>query len=248
MSLRAAAQPHNTPAAPLQAVAPEKRSWWSLREYGRRIWTVHLVLLAIFAILAVIAHSLRADRLDVWITDQIQRLTVFDGPLQLVSWFGYTPQEIVILGAIIALIFAVGYRVESLFLLISVVGSNLIGALVKNLVARPRPGAPAVHVLRHLGGYSFPSGHVLTYISFFGFLAYLAWVEPRNSLVRGIVLVPCLALLILIGPSRIYVGAHWASDVIGAYLLGVVWLSVILRLYVAWLARGAPEAPSRGGS
>ena len=90
--------------------------------------------------------------------------------------------------------------------------------------------------------------HVLAYISFPGFLAYPAWVEPRNSLVRGLVLAPCLTLLILVGPARIYVGAHWASDVIGAYLLGIVWLSASPRLYDAWLARGAPEAPSRVGS
>jgi len=202
-----------------------------------------LVILAIFAVLAAAAHWLRADRLDVWITDQIQRLHVLDGLLWLVSWIGYTPEEIVILGVIIAVVFAVGYRVESAFLLISVLGSNLLGLLVKDLVARPRPNAPSVQVLHHVGGYSFPSGHVLTYIAFFGFLAYLAWVEPRNPLVRGVVIVPCLALVILVGPSRIYEGAHWASDVIGAYLLGFVWLSVILRAYVAWIARGAREAP-----
>jgi len=205
-----------------------------------------MVILVIFAALAGAAHWLRADRLDVWITDQVQRLHVLDGLLWLVSWIGYTPEEIVILGVIIVLVFAVGYRVESLFLLISVVGINVLGGVVKDLVARPRPNGPSIQVLRHVGGYSFPSGHVLTFIAFFGFLAYLAWVEPRNALVRGIVLVPCLALVMLVGPSRIYEGAHWASDVIGAYLLGFVWLSAILRAYVAWIARGAPEAPRAG--
>jgi undecaprenyl-diphosphatase len=249
MSLRANARPPGSPAAPLQAVAPKKRSWWSLQEYGRRAWTVHVVILAIFAVLAAGAHWLRADRVDVWITDQIQRLHVLDGLLWLVSWIGYTPEEIVIFGVIIVLVFAVGYRVESLFLLISAVGSNLLGLLVKDLVARPRPNAPSVHVLHHVGGYSFPSGHVLTYIAFFGFLAYVAWVEPRNSLVRNLVLVPCVILVILVGPSRIYEGAHWASDVIGAYLLGFVWLSAMLRGYVAWIARGAREGPGgvKGG-
>ena len=59
---------------------------------------------------------------------------------------------------------------------------------------------------------------------------------------RGLVLAPCLTLLILVGPARIYVGAHWASDVIGAYLLGIVWLSASPRLYDAWLARRAGSA------
>ena len=44
-------------------------------------------------------------------------------------------------------------------------------------------------------------------------------------------------MLLLIGPSRIYMGAQWTSDVLGAYLLGGLWLSVVLRAYVAWLDR-----------
>ena len=54
---------------------------------------------------------------------------------------------------------------------------------------------------------------------------------------RALIIGPCLGLLLLIGPSRIYMGAHWTSDVLGAYLLGGLWLSVVLRAYVAWLDR-----------
>ena len=240
-TIREAAPPPESPIPPLQKVAPERKPWWSLRHRGREVWTVHLILLAVFAVLAAIAHSLRADRLDVWITDQIQRPGLLEAPLQAVSWIGYTPQEVVIIAAIVLLVFALGYRVEAVFLLVSVIGSNILGALVKNLVARPRPSAPLVHVLHHVGGYSFPSGHVLTFIALFGFLAYVAYVEPSNPLVSRFVLIPCLILLILVGPSRIYLGAHWASDVIGAYLLGAIWLSVILRVYVAWLAHREPK-------
>ena len=103
-------------------------------------------------------------------------------------------------------------------------------------MARPRPGNP-VHVLQHAGGYSFPSGHVMSYVAFFGFLAYVAWIQLRPTPVRALVIAVCVALVILVGPSRVYLGAHWASDVIGAYLLAGLWLSVMLRRYVAWLDR-----------
>jgi len=233
--------PPEAPVPPLEAVAPERRPWWSLRHRGRAAWMVHLILLAVFAVLAAIAHSLRADRLDVWVTDQLQRPHLIDAPLQLVSWIGYTPQEIVILGAISLFVFALGYRIEAAFLVVSALGANIVGLIVKDVVARPRPSAPGVHVLRHVGGYSFPSGHVLTYVAFFGFLAYLAYVEPSNAWVSRLGLAMCIVLLVLVGPSRIYLGAHWASDVIGAYLLGGIWLSAILRTYVAWLEHHDPH-------
>jgi membrane-associated phospholipid phosphatase len=239
--------PPETPVPPLEAVAPERRPWWSLRHRGRTAWIVHLVLLAVFAVLAAIAHSLRSDRLDVWVTDQLQRPHLIDAPLQLVSWIGYAPQEIVILGVLSLIVFAVGYRTEAIFLVVSAIGANIVGEIVKDVVARPRPSAPLVQVLRHVSGYSFPSGHVLTFVSFFGFLAYLAYVEPSNPWVSRLVLAVCIVLLVLVGPSRIYLGAHWTSDVIGAYLLGGIWLSVILRTYVAWLEHHKPGPRQSSG-
>lgn len=223
-----------------RAAQAERLPWWSVRRRGRRVWTVHLILLAIFAVLAFVAHRLRADRPDVWVTDAVQRLHPLDGVLRAISWFGYTPQQLIVFGAIILFIGALGFRVQAVALLASSVGAALLNEVVKQLVNRPRPSAPAVNVLGHVGGYSFPSGHVMSYLAFFGFLAYLIWIGVKHAALRWTLLLPCLFLVIAVGPSRIYLGAHWASDVIGAYLLGGIWLSVVLRLYVAWLDRRRP--------
>src|SRR6266851_8457071 len=134
-------------------------------------------------------------------------------------------------------LYALRYRVEATFLLLSVAGAGILEWLVKLLVHRPRPAGPDVHVLTHVGGFSFPSGHVVSYMALFGFLLYLAWIALRSPVLRWGTVSLCLLLLVLIGPSRIYLGAHWASDVLGAYLLGGVWLSVVLRAYVAWQDR-----------
>lgn len=209
--------------------------WWSLRHRGRMAWTAHLALLALFAGLAVIAHALRADRPDVWVTGRIQSWHSLSGLMHVVSWLGSAPQSVAIDAGLVGGLWALRARVEAGFLLLAAGGGTLLDALVKVLVGRPRPGGPGVEVLGHVGGYSFPSGHVVNYVSLFGFLAYVSWTRLRGRRLRRTIPAVCLALILLVGPSRIYLGAHWASDVLGAYLLGGIWLSAILRAYVAWV-------------
>ena len=221
---------------------PARFPWWSLRHRGREAWTVHLVLLSCFAVLALVAHGLRADGPDLWVTEGLQGQQRLDGLLRAVSWIGSSPQDLAIYGALIFAVAALGSRRGAAFLLGAVLGATVLYWVVKALVRRPRPGDPHVHVLTHLGTYSFPSGHVVTYVACYGFLAYLAWIEVRLPIVRWAIVAACLALVVLIGPSRIYLGAHWASDVLGAYLLGGLWLSVVLRTYVAWVEVPQPVA------
>jgi membrane-associated phospholipid phosphatase len=98
-------------------------------------------------------------------------------------------------------------------------------------VHRPRPGADIVNVLQQLNDFSFPSGHVLTYTAFFGFLFFLGYTLLKPSFARTVLLAILGSLVALIGISRIYVGDHWASDVIGAYLLGSLWLALSVYIY-----------------
>jgi undecaprenyl-diphosphatase len=73
---------------------------------------------------------------------------------------------------------------------------------------------------------SFPSGHVLTFTATFGFLAVLSWRARRRALAALCVLPP-----IAIGLSRVYLGEHWPSDVLGGALFGVLWMALTVRLY-----------------
>jgi undecaprenyl-diphosphatase len=69
------------------------------------------------------------------------------------------------------------------------------------------------------------------YTGFFGFIVFLAYTLLKPSLKRTFLLVVFGLLVLLIGISRIYVGQHWASDVVGAYLLGGLILVAIIQLY-----------------
>ena len=148
-----------------------------------------------------------------------------------VSWPGFLPQSAIITGSIIVLILGFGLQWEALVALIAALLSTGINLLVKDLIQRPRPSSSLVHVIATLSDYSFPSGHVMFYTSFFGFIVFLAFILLKPSLKRSLLMAFFALLVLLVGISRIYTGEHWASDVLGAYLLGSLTLVGILQLY-----------------
>ena len=98
-----------------------------------------------------------------------------------------------------------------------------------------------------LNSYSFPSGHVMFYVGFFGFVAFLVFSLLKPSMKRTLILVFINLWIVLIGVSRISLGEHWASDVLGAYLLGSLTLVAIVQLYLWGKTRffvNQPVAPA----
>ena len=148
-----------------------------------------------------------------------------------VSWLGFLPQAGIITGLIIVVILGFGLQWEALVALITAILSTGLNLLVKDLIQRPRPGASLVHVIATLSDPSFPSGHVMFYTSFFGFILFLAFTLLKPSFKRALLMAFFGLLVLLVGISRIYTGEHWASDVLGAYLLGSLTLSAIIQLY-----------------
>jgi membrane-associated phospholipid phosphatase len=90
---------------------------------------------------------------------------------------------------------------------------------------------------------SFPSGHVTLYVVLFGFVVYLLWKHAVPALLRGAATILAVVLIVLIGPSRVHLGAHWVGDVVAAYLLGFFFLLVGIEVYERWLL---PHGEHRG--
>ena len=88
-----------------------------------------------------------------------------------------------------------------------------------------------VRVFKQLQSSGFPSGHVLTTTAFCGFLAFLAFTLLKPSAGRTGLIVVLALLIALMGPSRIFLGQHWFSDVMGAYLFGSLWLALTTHFY-----------------
>lgn len=214
------------------AAKPERR---------RRARAYQITLLAIaaaFLALAIAARSVPYFSLDLAITHAFQsHQGVFLARLmEMVSWPGYWPQAFFIGAGVAAALFAVGLRWEAVATTLSI-GGLLIGSIVKVLVYRPRPSADLVHVVRELSSWSFPSGHVIAATTFCGFLAFLAFTLLRRSWIRTGLVAGLWVTVLLMGPSRIYQGEHWFSDVVGGYALGALWLAVTIEIY----RRGKPR-------
>ena len=206
-----------------------------VRHYRAALFRLALVLVAAaFAGLTVLAKTTPLFPVDLRITRAVQLLNFppFGLLMNLISWPGYSPQAATIAALIILSIYAFGLHWEAVMAAGAAVFSSGIDVLVKDLVQRPRPAPDLVHVFTTLTSYSFPSGHVMFYCVFFGFIGFLAFSLLKPSLKRSFLLALLGGLIVLIGVSRIYLGEHWASDVLGSYLLGSLTLVAIIQFYL----------------
>jgi undecaprenyl-diphosphatase len=169
------------------------------------------------------------------VTRGIQRAGRPIGPvLRAVSWPGFPPQSRLIPAAIVAGLWAVGLRLEAGFQLAAWSGA-LVSEGLKAIARRPRPAeTDAIEIVAApLRGSSFPSGHVLTYVGFYGFLAHLAGAHIPGRGARLLSAGALATLVGLVGPSRIHAGHHWPTDVLGSYLVGLPLLALLVEAYRA---------------
>ncbi len=214
------------------------------RQYAaQRLWRVeaiYIVALLLFATLAVCARVNPYFAWDLSGERELQELhnPAFFALMRFVSVFGNGPVPVALTIAAILFFLWRNRRTEAAGLALSAVGGSLLNVALKTLIARPRPTPALVQVFHPLDTRSFPSGHVVYYVCFFGFLFFAAYaVLPKGSTARRVAL-PLMALpVLLVGLSRVYLGAHWPSDTIGAYLIGGLWLALSLHFYRGWKAR-----------
>lgn len=113
--------------------------------------------------------------------------------------------------------------------LLAIYGADKLYHLIKGIIMRPRPSADVR--LIDIGGYSFPSGHSTMSMVTYGLLIYFVCRFVRNKFLKA-VLVTLLSLLILcVGISRIWLGVHFPTDVIGGFALGICVISICAILY-----------------
>lgn len=114
---------------------------------------------------------------------------------------------------------------------INILAITALNILLKNIFVRPRPD-----ILRIIEetGYSFPSGHAMASTAFYGLLIYIAHKKIENKKVRNTICVMLTILILMINISRIYVGVHYASDVLAGMCFSIAYLILITRILLMY--------------
>ncbi|HEX8557426.1 MAG TPA: phosphatase PAP2 family protein [Pyrinomonadaceae bacterium] len=239
-----------TPGSGADATPPTqgravRRRWDWLRRLAaaRRLGRAEAVFLAGLAAFAVLALLAKVNAYFAWdrsVARAVQSIPLpgMETLMRAVSYPGDGVTSWVIVGVALAFFFARGRRSEAFGLLLCTVGGPTLNRLLKYLIARPRPTMENVRVSGYWAHESFPSGHVTFYVCFFGFLFFVAFaLLPKGSAARRVACALAALPVLLVGLSRVYLGAHWPSDTLGAYLFSGLWLVFSLDVYRRWKRR-----------
>ena len=102
---------------------------------------------------------------------------------------------------------------------------TILNQLLKNILQRPRPNE--FRIIEETG-YSFPSGHSMVSMAFYGYLIYLIYRYVKNKYLKWTLIVSLSILICTIGISRIYLGVHYTSDVLGGFLISISYLVIYI--------------------
>lgn len=114
---------------------------------------------------------------------------------------------------------------DAIFFLITISFSALLNSQLKELVGRARP---MEHQIVTETDFSFPSGHAMNSIVYFGLLAYLLISQIQSKAWRRFLTILAFSLSLLMGVSRVYLGVHYLSDIVCGYLLGAIILTIAI--------------------
>ena len=129
--------------------------------------------------------------------------------------------------ATIALLLLIKNKKIGLSIFSNIVIITILNQLLKRILRRPRP--TEFRIVEETG-YSFPSGHSMVSMAFYGYLIYLIYRYIENKYIKWLLIVLLSILICLIGISRIYLGVHYTSDVLGGFLLSISYLVVYISL------------------
>lgn len=139
-----------------------------------------------------------------------------------------TPWVLILIAVTFVLSWVIAGWRAGLLSIASFIGLWLLGTWLGPVIAQPRPSPELVQVAEAIPGSAFPSIFAFNYIATVGFLAVLAAVKASGSL-RSALLVFCTSLLVIGGIARVGLAAHWPSDVAISYLIGLLWVTLLMR-------------------
>lgn len=170
----------------------------------------------------LVVENLRSD----WLTPIMESFSALATPVSLIAML------------LVIAAFAPGKR-PGWFCTVNLALAALLNVVLKTLIQRPRPEGFRLAVE---SGFSFPSGHSMAAMAFFGLIVWMVWHYEQDRRQRLILTVAFSAVIAMIGISRIYLGVHYASDVLGGFCASIIWLVFYTKLAApAFLGEDGPR-------
>lgn len=207
---------------------------------------LHYVIIAVSAIVFIaVVQDIRSDdilRLDAtaysflvlrlrrpWITAIMEGFSNLSSPVVIAGMF------------LMVIAFAPGRRpgLCAALNLVCVVGINQV---LKYIVQRPRPDG--FRLISEVG-YSFPSGHSMVSMAFYGLCIWMVWTYERDKIIRWLCCLSFAIMVVAVGMSRVYLGVHYASDVIAGFCVSIAWLAVYTKVFCPLFMPEEPKQHAR---
>lgn len=179
--------------------------------------------------LLIIIYLLKIDKLS-WLDDTIYNfisLFICEGLTNFFKFITNFASFTYITILIILIFILVKNKWIGILVAVNSIISTFINKILKSIFVRPRPD---VLKLIKQGGYSFPSGHAMASMTFYGILIYLIYKSNISKKLKYTFIIILSILILLIGISRIYLGVHYASDIITGYIVSIIYLIVFITI------------------
>ena len=148
------------------------------------------------------------------------------GMMEAFTFAGSLAGLVPIVGVLVIVLWIRREWSDGVMLIVAMAGAGLLMLGLKLHFKRVRPDVP--WALAHEHSFSFPSGHSILAVVLYGVITYLLWTRVRAVIWRAVTIVGALGFIACIGVSRVYLGVHYPTDVAAGYMVGLVWLGVVI--------------------
>lgn len=194
--------------------------------YKYFFWIVLLILLIIICLIIKNIYNYQILTWDISVNSFINNNLRSDGLIKIAKLITELGSAIVLIVLSIFLLIVLKNKRRAFLISANLLFVFILNRVLKYIIRRPRPE----YMLITENGYSFPSGHAMISTAFYGYLIYLVYKNTKNKVLKYSLCSLMGVLIVLICFSRVYLGVHYLSDVVGGFLIAILYLMIFIRI------------------
>jgi undecaprenyl-diphosphatase len=203
----------------------------NLKTYLAIAFCISVVSIIGFSLISLFISDQKIIYFDRTIIDNVQGLETpfLTIVMKFFTFIGSAPFVIVLSIFLLFFLYKVlHHRFELILFVAAIAGSAILNGILKQFFQRVRPD---FHRLIDIEGFSFPSGHAMNAFTVYGIISFLLWRHIPSRLGRGALLLISTVMILTIGISRIYLGVHYPSDIVGGYFASGFWVTTAILFF-----------------